>query len=88
MLMTCRQLLILLLVFVASISAWGILLKMCIDSSLELKWSVFFWFFGACLVSAAVIGAFEFTQKMSKKRHATLNKNTDEMYTSLRDFFH
>lgn len=78
MLMNCRQLLILLLVFVASISAWGILLKMCLDSSLALRWSFFVWLFGACFVSAAVIGAYELTQKLGKKRHATLNKKTNE----------
>jgi hypothetical protein len=44
------------------------------SSGIPLRWLVFFWFFGACLVSAAVIGAYDFTQTPKKKRHATINK--------------
>ncbi len=76
------QLAIIALVFLASVSAWFIILKMFLDSSLEFKWSVFVWFFGACIVAALVLWSFEVTGAFSRKRHATLkeiNKNNIEI---------
>jgi len=54
--LTRNQFLILLAVIIASCGAWGMLLKMFIDSSLALKWSLMVWFFGGCFVALAVGG--------------------------------
>jgi len=57
MLLTRNQFLIILAVLIVSCGAWGMLLKMFIDSSLALKWSLMVWFFGGCLVALVVGGS-------------------------------
>jgi len=82
MLLTRTQFLIILSVLIASVAAWGIVLKMFLDSSLEFKWSFFVWFFGACIVAALVGWSIEITGAFKRKRHATLkeiNKNNVEI---------
>jgi len=71
MLLTKKQFLILLSVTVASCGAWGIILKMLIDSSVALRWVLFVWFFGGCIVAALVIAAIDITGAFERKRHAT-----------------
>lgn len=71
MLLTRNQFLIILAVLIASCGAWGIILKMFIDSSLALRWSFMWWFFGGCLVAAIVAGVYEYQSvKVSKNRRS------------------
>jgi len=57
--LTRNQFLILLAVIIASCGAWGVVLKMFLDSSLAFKWACAWWFFGGCLVAAVVVAALE-----------------------------
>ena len=61
MLLTRNQFLIILAVIIASCGAWGVVLKMFLDSSLAFKWACAWWFFGGCLVAAVIVAALEYT---------------------------
>jgi len=76
MLLTRSQFLILLAVIIASCGAWGIILKMFLDSDLSLKWSLFVWFLGGCIVSALVIAAIDITN--SYEQSATKDRRIQD----------
>lgn len=69
--LTHKQFLALVAVIIASCGAWGVILKMLVDSSLALRWILFVWFFGGCIVAALVIAAIDITGALERKRHAT-----------------
>jgi len=67
--LTRNQFLILLAVIIASCGAWGVVLKMFLDSSLAFKWACAWWFFGGCLVAAVVVAALEYTGVLDDERN-------------------
>jgi len=79
MLLTRKQFLILLAVIIASCGAWGVVLKMFLDSSLALKFAAAWWFFGGCLVAAVILAAVEASGITEKKRHATPDRRIQDL---------
>jgi hypothetical protein len=67
MLLTRKQFLIILCVLIASCGAWGVVLKMFLDSTIELRLVLLVWFFGGCIVSALVIAAVDITGSFERK---------------------
>lgn len=78
MILTKKQFLVILTVIIASCGAWGIDLKMLIDSDLALRWSFAWWFFGGCLIAAVIIAAIESVITPEKKRHATPDRRIQD----------
>jgi hypothetical protein len=78
MLLTRKQFLVILCVLIASCGAWGVVLKMFLDSSLALKFAAAWWFFGGCLVSAVIIAAVDACGITEKKRNAAPDRRLQD----------
>lgn len=74
MLLTKKQFLIIIAALVISCGSWAIILKMFIDSSLELKWSFLVWFFGGCFASAFIFGVHEWIECQKIKNRTRIEK--------------
>jgi len=81
--LTRIQFLIMSLIVTAPSAAYIVILQLLLDANIPLRWSVFFWFFGGLAVFAILHFGYLLVRKIGKKRHATLNKDTNETYQSL-----
>lgn len=86
--LTRIQLLILFLIIAATSAAYIVILQALLNANIPLRWPVFFWFFGGVVALAIMHFGYNFVLKIGKKRHAKLNKQTNDIYASLRNFFH
>jgi len=82
------QFLIMALIVVSTMVGYLVILQTMLNSNLPLRWPLFFWFFGSVAAYAVMHYSYLLVCRIGKKRHATLNNETNEMYASLRDFFH
>lgn len=76
------------IIILTTMVSYFFILKLVLDYSDGLEWPFFFWFFGGVAAYAILHYSYKLVMNIGKKRHATLNKNTIEIYASLRDFFH
>jgi len=86
--LTRIQFLIMFLISVSTIASYFAILDALINSDTPLRFTAFFWIFGGVAAYAVIYYAYILVRNIGKNRHATLNKNTNEIYASLRDFFH
>ena len=86
--LTRIQFLIMALIVITTAASYIIILQALLNTNIPLRWPLFFWFFGAVAAYAVMHYSHKLVCSIGKKRHATLNKETNEIYASLRDFFH
>jgi len=86
--LTRIQFLIMALIVVTTSAAYIVILQALLTANIPLRYPVFFWLFGSVAAYAVMHFGYLFVCKIGKKRHATLNKQTNEIYASLRNFFH
>jgi uncharacterized membrane protein YbhN (UPF0104 family) len=53
-----------------------------------MRWAVFFWIFGGAFVGAVFCFIYHCLRSLNKKRHATLNEKTNNIYNDLKNFFY
>jgi len=82
------QFLIMALISVATIAGYFAILDALINSDIPFRFTAFFWIFGGVAAYAVMHYAYILVLNIGKKRHATLNRQTNEIYASLRDLFH
>jgi hypothetical protein len=75
------------LIITATSVAYFVILQLLLDANIPLRWPVFFWIFGAVAAFAIVNFGYLLVKKIGKKRHATLNKSTNDLYSELKNFF-
>ena len=85
--LTRIQFLIMFLIITATSVSYFVILQLLLDANIPLRWPVFFWIFGGVAAFAIVNLGYFLVKKIGKKRHATLNKNTNELYNELKNFF-
>jgi len=86
--LTRIQFLIMALIVVTTSAAYIVILQALLSANIPLRWTVFFWLFGSVAAYAVMHYGYKYVRLIGRKRHATLNNNTNEIYASLRDFFH
>jgi len=85
--LTRIQFLIMSLISVATIASYFAILDALINSAVSLRFTAFFWIFGGVAAYAVMHYGYKLVLKIGKKRHATLNKSTNDLYNDLKNFF-
>lgn len=85
--LTRIQFLIMALIVVATSAAYIVILQALLNANIPLRWPVFFWIFGGVAAFAIMRYGFKLVCNIGKKRHATLNKKTNDLYSELKNFF-
>jgi hypothetical protein len=85
--LTRIQFLIMALISVATIACYFAILDALINSDIPLRFTAFFWIFGGVTAYAIMHYGYKLVILIGKKRHATLNKSTNDLYNELKNFF-
>jgi hypothetical protein len=75
------------LIVVATMAGYVVILQLLLDANIPLRWPVFFWLFGTVAAYAIMHYGYKLVCNIGKKRHATLNKSTNDICSQLKNFF-
>lgn len=75
------------LIVATTMAGYVVILQVLLDANIPLRWPVFFWIWGGVAAYAIMHYGYKLVCNIGKKRHATLNKNTNELYNELKNFF-